>query len=504
MSKKILILSLAIFLFAPAGLQGAEAPKLASRIPDNALAAVFIKDFPSVCRGIAWMSNLSQVFVGEMAIALLSMPEEEQMPSFIVMGKVNPDKLQSFLEARLKPILRRNVGKVDFHSSEGLTEIVVNESPIAFYAVKDELLGFSLDRNAVADVISKPMPAAKSFHANPRFAKVLERIPPDSRSIFFANVKRILDTFGDEMPGQEGDVLKSLGILDIQAAAGYDTVTDGAQLGSLCLITSGKPRGVLALLGQAAAPPPTARYVPGDYSFYARLRFSSFSDAWSNLMNVLQDMSPGQAQEHIANFLEGFRWATELDFDSDLLDSLGGEVAVAVAVPERLRIPEGLALLEVRNREKVEKIMAKILPDPLGRTDEYKGVAIRTSNLGPVTAAFAFLDKYLVMGTDVSVVKSVVDVKAAGGSLAENPAFRSAFARLGEGSHLFYLDVGSALPLCLSAFRHFAASFSEKKPDPQPPTWEVIGKVLMSPLLTDCVIALCISGDEESVTFRAY
>lgn len=506
MSKRAFVWLLVIALFVQVGVRGAEAPKLALRIPEDAVAAVFIRDLPALGHGKPWMSSLSEVFPGEVAIALLEIPEKEEPPQLVIMGEVNPEKLRWFLTARLKPILRRNLGKVEFDSVEDITDIVVNDSPTAFYAVKGDMLWFSLDRECLADLLSKSLAAENSLRSNSLFAKVLRRTSPTSRSVFFVNVKRILEAFGEKIPERTRQVLKSIGVLDIEAVGGGDEIIDGANVGSLSLITSGRPGGFLSLAAQAPAGLTTARYVPGDYSLYARLRFSNFSEACEQVKATLGQVAGEEAVEGIADFLEMFRETTGFDFEEDLLGSLGGEVAIAVAVPERLRIPDGVALLEVKNRAKVEKIIGKMLPGPAGETHTYEDVTIRTARVGPLMAAYGFVDEYLVLGTDVSVVKSVVEAANDGRALTENPAFRSAFGRLGEGGHVLYLDIGSALPLYLSAISHAAAQWTEDPPSAgfEPPTWETMGKVLMSPLLTDVILACSVSGDEESVTLRGY
>ncbi|NQT81643.1 hypothetical protein HQ563_01365, partial [bacterium] len=283
MSKKIMILSLAIFLLCQAGLDGSEAPKLASRVPDDAVAAFFVRNVPALAHGKAWMSSLSQAFDGELVIALLDISERKEVPPFVVMGKVNPEKLRWFLDARVKPILRRNLGKVEFESSEGMTAIVVNGSPSAFFAVKGNLLSFSLSKKVVSDSLSRSLPRYESLLTNDLFEKILDRTPADSRSVLFVSIERILETFGHKIPEQERKIWKAIGMLDIAAVGGYDELVDGAQVSSLILITSGKPRGSLALDAQSPAPLRAAKYVPADYSLYARLHFSSFSDVWAEV-----------------------------------------------------------------------------------------------------------------------------------------------------------------------------------------------------------------------------
>ena len=215
-------------------------------------------------------------------------------------------------------------------------------------------------------------------------------------------------------------------------------------------------------------------------------------------------MAGEEGAEGIADFLEQFRDNTGLDFEKDFLASLGGEVAVAAAVPEKLRIPDAVALLEVKDREKFEKMLPKLLPIPPTGSETYKDVAIQSVQLGPLPAAYALVENYFVFGTDVSAVKSVVDSRRSSVSLAANPAFRSAMGGVGEGAHVVYLDIGSALPLLLSAISQFAPEWSHEPAETESPTWVVMGKLLMSPLLTNGVVAFCVSGDEQSVTHRGY
>jgi prepilin-type processing-associated H-X9-DG protein len=558
MLRRTFAVSVVVFLFAQAELGAVETLKLSSRIPENAVGAVFIRDLPELARGNAWMSGLSEAFVGEVAFALLDIPRErtapvppppqgppgappappgapreKTIPPFVIMGQVKPEKLEQFLAVRLKPMLSRNLGKVEFNSSEGITEILVNDSPTAFYSIKNDLLCFSLNKEIVANFVAKALPNEKSLRANPAFGKVLARTPASSRSIYFVNVKRILGIFGDKISEETRAGLKAAGVLDVEAIGGYDEVIDGAPTGAVSLITSGKPSGFLALASQAAAPPTTARFIPADYSLYARLRFSSFSDAWRQVAQTLKEIAaqakgegeeetgakeetpvaeeePGEEEkpeergDGIAGFLEGFREATGLDFVKDVLDSMGGEAAVAVAVPETLRIPDAVGLLEVVNRTKIEQVISKILPAATAEAEQYKGVAIRALNIGRFEGAYAFVEKYLVVGTNVSAVKSVVDVAGGAAALADNPKFELAMERLGGGSHLLYLDAGSALPIVLSAISRGLESFSEEEADSEGPRWEVIGKLLISPLLTDVVLGCAILGDDESVTIRGY
>jgi prepilin-type processing-associated H-X9-DG protein len=299
-------------------------------------------------------------------------------------------------------------------------------------------------------------------------------------------------------------VLQGAGLLDIGIMGGGTGLRDGAHVASFSLISSGKLRGLLPLYAQPPMPTTSAGFIPQDYSAYVRLGFTSFSEGWQTLKGAVRGMAGEEAAEGIADFLEQFRENTGFDFEKDFLASLGGEVAVAAAVPEKLRIPDAVALLEVKDREKFEKMLPKLFPFQRIESETHEGVAIQSVQLGPLPAAYALVENYFVFGTDVSAVKSVVDARRSSVSLAANPAFRSAMAALGEGAHVGYFDIGSAMPLLLSAISRFATEWSDEAPDIESPTWVVMGKLLMSPLATNAVVAFCVSGNEQSVTHRGY
>lgn len=505
MRKLITTVLTLIVAFASFGIHAAESPKFASRIPADSLAAVFVPDFPELAKGKAWLAPLSEVLVGEVAMALLDVPEKGETPKFILMGEINADKFESLAETRLLPILRRNLGKVELKTSDGITDIVVNDSPTAFCAVKENVFYFSLDREALTETLSKPLAAEKALQENPSFGKLLEKVPSPSRCIFVINAAGVVEALGDKIPGEVRRVLEGAGLLDISIMGGGTAVADGAPVASFSLISSGKLRGLLPLYAQPPMPTTSAAFIPQDYSAYVRLGFTSFSEGWQTLKRAVRGMAGEEGAEGIADFLEQFQQNTGFDFEKDFLASLGGEVAVAAAVPEKLRIPDGVALLEVKDKEKFEKMLPKLFPLPPVGSETYEGVAIRSVQVGPLPAAYALLENYFVFGTDVSAVKSVVDARRSGVSLAGNPAFRSAMGGLGEGAHVGYLDIGSAMPLYLTVInRFFIMERSEDVAGAEAPTWEVMGKLLMSPLLTNAVLAFCVSGDEETVMLRGY
>ncbi len=504
MSKKVMLALLAVFLCVQLGVEGAEAPRLSARIPADAVATVLITDVPAVARGKAWMSDLAQVLDGEAAISLLRIPEKEELPELIILAEVNPGRLEWLLHARLMPILRRNLGKVELETSGGITDIVVNESPMAFCSLQDNLFCFSLDKELLKQMLSEPLAPDRVLQGSPSFAKLLEKVPSPSRSIFVANAAAVLEHFADEIPGELRRPLEGAGFLDISIAGGGTGRKDGSPVASVNLITSGKLQGLLPLYGQPPMPTRSAALVPDDFSGYVRLGFTSFSEGWQILKGAMRGMGGEEGAEGVADFLEQFQQNTGLDFEKDILACLGGELAVAAAVPEKLRIPDAVALLEVKDRDKFEKMLARMLPFPPIGSETYEGVAIHTVQLGPLPAAYALLEDYFIFGTNVSAVKSVVDARRGGASLATNPAFRSAMDALGEGAHVVYLDVGSAMPLLLSAASRFATEQSQRAPGPTSQRWVAVGKLLMSPLLTNAVVAFCVSGDEQSVTSRGY
>ena len=491
-------------ILACCGVRATESPRFASQIPADSLATVFVPSFPEFAKGKVSLAPLSEVLVGEVAIALLDVPEKGETPKFILMAEINADKFESLAATRLLPILRRNLGKVELETSDGITDIVVNDSPTAFCAVKEGVFYFSLDREALTETLSKPLAAEKALQGNPLFAKLLEKVPSPSRCIFVINAAGVVEALGDKIPEEVRRVLQGAGLLDIGMMGGGTARTDGAPVVSFSLISSEKLRGLLPLYAQPPMPTTSAGFIPQDYSAYVRLGFTSFSEGWQTLKGAVRGMAGEEGAEGIADFLEQFRDNTGLDFEKDFLASLGGEVAVAAAVPEKLRIPDAVALLEVKDKEKLEKMLPKLLPVPPIGSETYKDVPIQSVQLGPLPAAYALLENYFVLGTDATAVKSVVDARRSGVSLAANPAFRSAMGGVGEGAHVAYLDIGSAMPLLLSAISRFATEWSDEAPDIESPTWVVMGKLLMSPLLTNAVLAFSAIGDEGSVTFRGY
>lgn len=491
-------------IFACCGIRAAAPPKFASRIPADSLATVFVPDFPEFAKGKAWLAPLSEVLAGEVAMAILDVPEKGETPKFILMGEINAEKFESFAETRLLPILRRNLGKVELETSDAIADIVVNDSPTAFCALQDNVFYFSLDEEVLEKTLLQPLAAEKSLQGNPLFGKLLEKAPSPSRCIFVVNAAGVLEAFGDRIPGDVMRGLRGAGLLDISFAGGGTGRRDGAPVASFTLASSGKFRGFLPLWGQPPMPTTSAAFVPQDYSAYVRLGFTSFSDGWQILKGTLKEIAEQDAVKGIADFLEQFRQNTGFDFEKDFLASVGGELAVAAAVPEKLRIPDAVALLEVKDREKFEKMLPKLLPiQPIG-SETYEGVTIRSIQVGPLPAAYAMVENYFVFGTDVSAVKSVVDSRRSSVSLAANPAFRSAMSALGEGAHVAYFDIGSAMPLLLSAAGHFASEWTHEPAKTESPTWVAMGKLLMSPLLTNAVVAFCVSGHGESITYRGY
>ncbi len=506
MLRRSLMLWVALLVIAPLSLECTEAPKLASRLPDDVLAAFFVEDVPSLAQGKAWLSSLSEAFQGEIAVGILDIPAKGILPRFLVLAEVNPDKLGWFLENRLNPILQRNLGKVEVRTNGGITEIVVNDATAAYYAIKDGLLGFSMDRAVVADFVSTTTPAGEALGDNSPFKKLLSRTDPRSHFTFFLNFQRVLGAICERFPMSDEDrrSLEIAGFLDIEAYGGSAAKVDGAHVGSLHIVTSGKPRGFLPLAVGSSGPPTSARCVPGDFSLYARVRFSSFSDAWKQIKQTLRQMPDEIVMEEIAAFLERFREETGFDFEADVLGSLGGEAALAAAVPETLRIPDAVLLLEMKDVAKMEEIAGKLMPLEEETTQSHRNVTIRTADMGPLTVAYALHEKYLVLGTGISAVKSAIDAGSGRGSLAHNSKFQTALKHLGPGGHFVYLDVGSALPLYVTAIGDAIARNRGATAGGPLPRWQVMAKLLMSPLVTDVVLALSTYGDEEGVSLRAY
>lgn len=422
------------------------------------LYGTFIEPLGGICRG-------------EVALAAMSFDVEEGgQPRLALLIDVTEGQnaLNDYLEKTIFPLLAEKGIKPETQEVEGITVTKIVPAPerqdAVFYAVKGGVLVVSPRLDTLSEVLANvgaTTGAAKEMlPSNAFYADVTKAIGQADFTVyvnFGAFIEKALEE--DEqakvwMPLIGFDKLRAIGL-------GTKIGTDGSGTTVLRLATVGEPTAWGKAVSRDLGTFKSLKRVPGDMGLYTVSDCGSLTEAYKQLVATLEAAKEagGELPSAIVGGIEKIETALGMSLADDVLPGFGGEIAFALKVPEAIGVPPMAIMIEVKDKEKVQQFVDRVLElvqtsggngDGVGAADgvrvltsEYNGVEIDTVIAAPVfSPAVAVLDDFLVVATSGETLKAIIDAGKDGKTIAERPDYVATMAGLPKaGAGVFYLDL---------------------------------------------------------------
>jgi hypothetical protein len=256
--------------------------------------------------------------------------------------------------------------------------------------------------------------------------------------------------------------LELLGIDSLRSLALGMSFVEGGVRESLLVGFDGKPRGFLAALDAFGGGFATLAEAPGDTGFFAGLRFDP-----AILVERMRDAVAAAFPDALAKFDQGL---AELEIGGmsaveEIFPAFGDEISVALTVPRAGFIPDAVMRLSLRDGERFDALLAKLLEQiggaesgveirPLPISEDLAGFSVMIPD-APVQPAFCRVgDQFLgaMTGMALRTLVKQGDGAAAGKTLrSDDPTLavlRRGFAGIDAGAAglWLHLDLARILP----------------------------------------------------------
>ncbi|MDP2898615.1 MAG: DUF3352 domain-containing protein [bacterium] len=460
--KYLAVTLLALALIVPISARCA-APPMVELLPPNSLGYVELPDM-----GVFYylVSELGQA-------AIKSLEEEKEVPPEIAV------KARAVLEAfdEIKPLLPRSAslgilsldtqsGQVSFlltaELSEGLaplasaatkllaaapdiqvtkteygTEVVIPHTklPPIGCAVRENVLYVAGGQGLLDKALSGSLAGGLAQTAS--FREVHAVIGKSPIITGYVNLDAVRETLLPVLPPEAKKWIELLGLQGVHAA-GISLSADEQYVGTnIALQYTTDAPGIPGLLSFPNTAPKGIAYVPEDFSYVTRFSLGPPAEMLKKIQALLQ------AAEVEVDLEKTFGEMKEnLGVDvNQLLASLGGEITLAVKVPETLAIPNMVVCIEATDTEFVMQTVKGVLekmgvPSTEVEVGGKKIMMITPTIPIPVTPALAADDGVIVIGISSAVVQKALAAKDTGKNIASKPEFKAAMAGLPVDSNV--------------------------------------------------------------------
>ena len=300
-------------------------------------------------------------------------------------------------------------------------------------------------------------------------------------------------------------LMKLIGLDQARALGAGITLGPEGVMGVVRLTTAGRPTGILGLFAPERVASKVLRYVPKNSDMLVAANVGDLAGLYEEAVQLVGPFL-GEKGGGLLKAIEEHETrgngrgddtadeaARDVDIERDVLPALGAEVAIAVKVPGLFGIAMA-ALVEVKDREAMKRLLDEAFARASQRKDSpiaiertpFQDVEIVSLGRFPVpdipfmkiAPAYAFVDDFLVFGTQPDVVKVIVNVARGKDNVTSNSEFQAMMDTLpGEPALTAYVDL-----IGLSRFSGAAANLKA-----------VTGRERLG-------IGLTCGGDESGVT----
>ena len=306
--------------------------------------------------GIHPLDDVTSWLGTDVTFALLDLDEDEDLIEWTLMVQISDrEEADDFVE-KLLEYLEDDL-YTEFDEDEiGAADVWIAEDEDVAIALTDEYLLLADSEDTIEDMLDNiDSPPTRSLAEDEQFIAAREALPEGRVMFVYAQVEDYLEEFQDIVdPWGDADsvwnwaesntpeyVAASLSFID--KGVRFDVVSEAAS-SSLSLDSESE-------LGSAEA-------VPEDTLFLAS--YTGVTDAWEEFRDTLEDSDPWAAED-FDEFLDDLEDETGVDLERDVIESLTGEVSLAI-MPSDISISADAGELE----GVIEALFLASLDDPRG------------------------------------------------------------------------------------------------------------------------------------------
>ena len=414
--------------------------------------------------GIHPLDDVTSWLGTDITFVLLDVDEDEDWIEWVLMAHVSDQdeafdfvgKLRDYLEDELY---------TDFDEDEiGNADAWISDDEDLVIGLTDDYLILADSEDTIEDLLDNiDSPPTRSLAEDEQFIAARDALPEGRVMFVYAQIEDYVDTFEDVVGSLDGAnsvlnwaesntpeyVAASLSFID--KGMRFDVVSEAAS-SSLSIDSDTELR--------------SAEVAPEDTLFL--LSYAGVSEAWDELRDTLEDTDPWAAED-FDQFLDDLEDETGVDLEQDVIESLTGEVSLAV-MPGDVRIsPDNLELDGV-----IDAILLAGLHDAAGIEDamesltdwiedqdidtgsesigDYDAVTVNMDQFGEdvleeYEPGYLITDEWLAVGTSIKSLESFHDTAEGGaGSLSSQSRYSDLAELAPSPLHvMMYVDIAGIL-----------------------------------------------------------
>jgi hypothetical protein len=422
-------------------------PSKKNTLPLESLAALVSEHDPKSAAPLRTVTEILKTLLkGLKGACCLAVDEEPKWPTIYIVGNLKPEAADfgAFLSRELQPLLDRLGKKSLLEKGQDVSRFQVGDVVFHFSTVESRILA-STDRAALLRMRDPNLSPESVLARNKAFHKAISHVSPEGFFAFVDGQRLLRLHFGQPSTGTL-KALSDMGFDRLESVAFSAHVDESSLKLKFAMTNDGEVTGIPGIVLRPNTASQAARFVPADYSVFARLSVAGAIQAyhkWQGIVRkMVDDVSWKEYQDALAERNKKRGFALE-----DVLENLGDEVAVAVKLPEMIGIPPTLVFVSVKDEEKALDMISRFLTKARANPQVFKtadGATIYTTTLvRGVFLSYTTKDGYLIVGLSPTSVASALVASESGESLAELKAFKSAVEAAPEENLLFaYADMG--------------------------------------------------------------
>lgn len=343
--------------------------------------------------GIHPLDDVTSWLGTDISFALLDLDEDEDLIEWVLMAQVSDhdeafdfiDDLRDYLEDEFY---------TDFDEDEiNGADVWIADDEDLVIGLTDNYLILADSEDTIEDMLDNiDSPPTRSLAEDEQFVAARDALPEDRVMFVYAQIEGYLDTFEDVVGTLDGTdsvlnwaesntpeyVAASLSFID--KGVRFDVVSEPASR-SLSIDSERDLR--------------SAEVVPEDTLFL--LSYAGVTDAWDELRDTLEETDPWAAED-LDVFLDDLEDETGVDLEGDVIESLTGEVSLAI-MPGDVRI----SLDDLEPDGAIDALLLVGLNDPSGIEDamdslidwiEDEGIETESESIGGYDAVTAQMDQF--------------------------------------------------------------------------------------------------------------
>ena len=452
--------------------------------------------------GIHFLDDVTSWIGTDVSLALLDAGPDR--PEWVLLAQVSDrDAAADFIDDLTEYLDDKLYMEFDTDHRRGVDLWVADHEDLAL-GLTAEYLFVADSEDTIDDMVeSLDSPPSRPLGESPAFLEARESLPAERVMFIFVQAEEVLGTLGDAAglyEEEEQEVVKQAQRNTPEyVAASASFVDNGIRFE---LVGETPSRAFIPDDGNRLRSPEA---LPQDTLVF--LSAVGVDQAWEEFRDSLENLDP-YAQEAFEEFLEEMEDETGVDLERDVIDSLTGEIALAL-LPSDLRdffdeglasgVVEGLLLAGIEDAESIMDALdtfADALEDEGFDIDrdslgDYEVVTTRVDDIlgGDYEPGYVVTEEWAVVGSNIGGLEAFYEaVSGEAGTLGSKAEFRELAEAAPEPLHyLLYTDIVGVLEMVEDALDDDTAK--EYRRDVEPLV-DQISAFMLAVSVTDAEIRL--------------